>query len=66
MGVNGQHHALATLYTEERTPGTHWIGGWVGLIAGLDTEARRKIQAIYIYWFAIERASDAWNLYYHM
>jgi hypothetical protein len=24
------------------TPSTHWIGGWVGLRAGLDTEARRK------------------------
>jgi hypothetical protein len=24
-------------------PGTHWIGGWVGLRAGLDTEARGKI-----------------------
>jgi hypothetical protein len=23
-------------------PGTHWIGGWVGLRAGLDTEARGK------------------------
>jgi hypothetical protein len=21
---------------EERAPGTHWIGGWVGLRAGLD------------------------------
>jgi hypothetical protein len=28
---------------EERTPGTHWIGGWVGLRAGLDAEARIKI-----------------------
>jgi hypothetical protein len=27
----------------ERTPGTHWIGGWVGPRAGLDAEARRKI-----------------------
>jgi hypothetical protein len=27
----------------ERTPGTHWTGGWVGLRAGLDTEARGKI-----------------------
>jgi hypothetical protein len=27
----------------ERTPGTHWIGGWVGLRAGLDAGARRKI-----------------------
>jgi hypothetical protein len=28
---------------QERTPGTHWIGGWVGLRACLGTEARRKI-----------------------
>jgi hypothetical protein len=27
----------------ERTPGTHWTGGWVGPRAGLDTEARRRI-----------------------
>jgi hypothetical protein len=27
----------------ERTPGTHWIGGWVGLSAGVDAGARRKI-----------------------
>jgi hypothetical protein len=27
----------------ERTPGTHWIGGWVGLRAGLDVGARREI-----------------------
>jgi hypothetical protein len=27
----------------ERTPGTHWIGGWVGPRAGLDTEARGHI-----------------------
>jgi hypothetical protein len=27
----------------ERTPGTHWIGGWVGSRAGLDAGARRKI-----------------------
>jgi hypothetical protein len=25
------------------TPGTHWIGGWVGPRAGLDAGARRKI-----------------------
>jgi hypothetical protein len=25
------------------TPGTHWIGGWVGLGDGLDEGARRKI-----------------------
>jgi hypothetical protein len=27
----------------ERTPGTHWTGGWVGSRAGLDTEATGKI-----------------------
>jgi hypothetical protein len=27
----------------KRTPSTHWIGGWVGLRAGLDTEARGNI-----------------------
>jgi hypothetical protein len=26
----------------ERTPGTHWTGGWMGPRAGLDTEARGK------------------------
>jgi hypothetical protein len=27
----------------ERAPGTHWIGGWVGYRAGLDTVVKRKI-----------------------
>jgi hypothetical protein len=36
-------HAPAALYPRERTPGTYWIEGWVGLRAGLDTETRRKI-----------------------
>jgi hypothetical protein len=27
----------------ERTPGTHWTGGWVGPTAGMDTEARGKL-----------------------
>jgi hypothetical protein len=27
----------------ERSPGTHWIGGWVGPIAVLDTVVKRKI-----------------------
>jgi hypothetical protein len=43
MGVSGQHHTLAMLYPGERTPGTHWIGGWMGPRAGLDAGARRKI-----------------------
>jgi hypothetical protein len=27
---------------EERAPGTHWIGGWVGPRAGLDEVEKRK------------------------
>jgi hypothetical protein len=36
-GVSGQRH------NPEMAPYTHWIGGWVGLRAGLDTEARGKL-----------------------
>jgi hypothetical protein len=43
MGVSGQRHAPAALYTGENTPGTHWTGGWVGPRAVLDTEAKGKI-----------------------
>jgi hypothetical protein len=43
MRLSGQRHASAALYDREWTPNTHWIGGWVGLRAGLGTEARVKI-----------------------
>jgi hypothetical protein len=33
----------AALCPRERTAATHWTGGWVGLRAGLNTEARGKI-----------------------
>jgi hypothetical protein len=36
-------HPGRSLPPGERTPGTHWIGGWVFPRAGLDAEARRKI-----------------------
>jgi hypothetical protein len=39
-GVSVQRHAPATLYHQERVPGTHWTEGWVGLRAGLDTEEK--------------------------
>jgi hypothetical protein len=29
----------------ERAPGNHWIGGWVGPRAGLDSAEKRKISA---------------------
>jgi len=41
MEVSGQLHAPATIPTE-RAPGTHWIGGRVGLRAGLDAVVKRK------------------------
>jgi hypothetical protein len=34
MGVGGQRHAPAALPPER--PGTHYVGGWLGLRAGLD------------------------------
>jgi hypothetical protein len=42
-GVSGQRHASASIYPRERTPGTHWTGGSVGLRAGLNTEVTGKI-----------------------
>jgi hypothetical protein len=43
MGVSGQRHATAALYPREKTPSTHWTGGWGGgLRAGLNTKAREK------------------------
>ena len=35
MGVVGQYHTPTTLLLGKR-PGTHCIGGWVGLMAGLE------------------------------
>jgi hypothetical protein len=43
MGVSGQCHAPAALYPWGKDPRYHWIGGWLGLRAGLDAGARRKI-----------------------
>jgi hypothetical protein len=42
MGVS-QRHALAGLYFREKTPCTHWTGGWVGLRAGLDTDEEKYV-----------------------
>jgi hypothetical protein len=43
MGLTAQRHDLAALYLRERTHCTHWIGGCVGLRAGLNTGTRGKI-----------------------
>jgi hypothetical protein len=42
MGLKGQHHATAALCPWEMAAGTHWIGGRVGLRAGLDTGGRGR------------------------
>jgi hypothetical protein len=31
------------LYSRRKSPGTHWIGGWVDPRAGLDAVAKREI-----------------------
>jgi hypothetical protein len=43
MEVSGQPHTLAALPPKERIPSMHWIEGWVGPRAGLDTMVKRKI-----------------------
>jgi hypothetical protein len=43
MGVSGQRHSPAALYSRGKDPGTHWTGGWVGRRAGLDSEVRGKM-----------------------
>jgi hypothetical protein len=58
MGLSGQRDAPAVLSPRERIPGTHWTGGWVGLRAGMDTEARGKgILQIYIKFLTEENKS---------
>jgi hypothetical protein len=34
---------LGRFTPKERAPGTHWIGGWMGPRASVDTAVRRKI-----------------------
>jgi len=41
--VGGQFHAQAALSPGKEPPGTHWIGGWVGCRAGVETVSKRKI-----------------------
>jgi len=46
--VSSQLHAPTALPPKERTPGTHWIGGWVGPKTGLDTVVKRKIPSPFL------------------
>jgi hypothetical protein len=69
-GVTGQRHAPAVLSPREWTPGTHLIGGWAGLRAGLDTQARGIILSFHresspacpvcsetLYWLSCPRST---------
>jgi hypothetical protein len=38
--VSAERYVPAALTSGEWTPGTHWIEGWVGLRAGLETGTR--------------------------
>jgi hypothetical protein len=40
--MNGQLHAPAALPAGKEPHGTHWIGGWVDLRAGLGDLEKRK------------------------
>jgi hypothetical protein len=42
-GVEWSLSRLGHTLSQERATSTYWIGGWVDLIAGLDTEARRTV-----------------------
>jgi hypothetical protein len=42
LEVSGQLHAPAALPPAEEPSGTHWIGGWVDLRAGLDDVVKSK------------------------
>jgi hypothetical protein len=58
MQVSGQRNAPAALYLRERTPGTQWIGIWVGLIAGLDTRLEEESFASARYGTPVSRLSS--------
>jgi hypothetical protein len=47
MEVSGQVHAPAALTPGKEPLGTHWVGGWVGPRAVLDTVVKRKIPSLH-------------------
>jgi hypothetical protein len=63
MGVSGQRHSPAALYSRGKDPGTHWTGGWLGRRAGLDSEVRGKMWKLYIkpvtsIWRCVTNSAD--------
>jgi hypothetical protein len=44
--VSGQIHAPGRFTPGEITPGTHWIGGWVGPRAGLDAVEKINVAPV--------------------
>jgi hypothetical protein len=77
-GVNVYIHVLLTsalvgdewsasrtgrLIPEERAPGTHWIGGWVGPRAGLDEVEKRKFLILPGLELRPLRSQSLWRLH---
>jgi hypothetical protein len=46
MEVSGQLHEAAALPTSGKSPGTHWIRGWMGPRASLNSVVKRKIPSL--------------------
>jgi hypothetical protein len=65
MEVSGQLHAPAALPPAKETPGTHWIGGWVGPRTVLDTVVKRKIPSPVGNRTLESRSSNPYRLSYH-
>jgi hypothetical protein len=61
MELSDQLHALAALPLGEDSPHTHWIWGWVGTRAGLDSlaSAGNRIPVSQPYW---QTYPDSWKL----
>jgi hypothetical protein len=46
VGCNWSASRLCRFTPGERTPGTHWIGSWVGPRAGMDDVEKRKLSIL--------------------
>jgi hypothetical protein len=50
MKVSDQLLAPGGFTPEEKSPDTHWMGGWVGPRAGVDAVEKRKISWVEAGW----------------
>jgi hypothetical protein len=57
-GERSASHPGHILSPGQDPPSTHWIWGWVGLRAFLDTEARGKMLCLYQWWNPVIQSVD--------